>query len=135
MEQNMFIRFNADEQLAEDAIIENGHPKLSGENLKQKIIGKVVRGDYLHGFKFIAVLNQDGTMEGENNFGAHYFGQWTIDLKENSFALVWDGAWDNTTTRAYDVDGEIRFYDCATGQWCTSFTKIEEGDAGMPLQI
>lgn len=124
-----------DERPSEETIIKSGYRQLSGEALKQKIVGKVVWGNYLYGYTFITIMNPNGTMEGKNNAGAHHFGEWSIDMAENSLTIAWDWGWANTTTRAYDVDGEIWFYDCATGQWCTSFTKIEAGDVGTPLQI
>ena len=93
--------------LDEATIIESGHQQLSGEALVQKIGGKTVWGDYRYGYKYVTVLNRDGTTEGKNNVGAHHFGKWSVDMKANTFTVKWDWGWDNTTSRAYMVNGEI----------------------------
>ncbi len=65
-------------------------------------------------------------MEGRNNVGSHHFGEWSVNMENKTFTVKWDG-WDNTTTRAYDVDGQIKFYDSDTGHWRTTFKKFEPG--------
>jgi hypothetical protein len=59
--------------------------------------------------------------------GAHHFGQWSINMQENTLTVEWDG-WDNNTARAYDLVGEIHFYDSTTGEWRTTFKQFMEGN-------
>jgi hypothetical protein len=122
-----------DSKTAETIIIESGYHQLSGEELKQRIGGKTIRGDYLYGFKFVTFFDRNGSMEGKNNVGAHHFGEWSVDMKDKSFTVKWDNGWDNTTSRAYDVAGEIQFYDCTTGQWRTTFKEFEEGETALNI--
>ena len=109
----------------EAEIIERGYKQLSGEEIMKKVVGKTVGGDYLRGFKYVADINKDGTMEGKNNVGSHHFGQWKIDSEENTFTVQWDAGWDNNTARVYDVEGELHFYDTTTGLWRTAFKEFD----------
>ncbi|MCP4073175.1 MAG: hypothetical protein GY742_15775 [Hyphomicrobiales bacterium] len=124
---------NPDIGIIEAMIIEGGYPQLSGEELKQIIAGKTILGDYAYSFKFVAFINRNGTMEGKNNVGSHHFGEWSINKKTKTFSVLWDSGWDNTTTRAYLVDGKIKFFDSDTGQWRTTFTEISD-DCQHPLR-
>lgn len=110
----------------------SGHVQLSGEELERRIAGKMVRGEYLRGFTFVASVARNGSMEGRNNVGVRDSGRWSIDMEDGSFTVRWDGGWDNTTTYAYDMGGEIRFYDRDTSQWRTTFTAIDDNS---PSQI
>jgi len=103
------------------------HDRVSAEKLEERIAHMTVWGDYLRGFKYIAYFDREGTMEGRNNAGSHHFGEWAINKQDGSFTVRWDSGWDNTTTYAYDVGGEIRFYDTATGEWRTTLTRFEHG--------
>jgi hypothetical protein len=105
----------------ESIIIDGGYQHLSGEELKQRIVGKTIAGDYLYGYTFVGTINSNGTIEGKNNVGSYHFGEWSIDLEENTLTLKWDGGWDNWTGRSYDVEGEIKFYDITSGNWRTTF--------------
>lgn len=118
---------------AETKIIEDGYQKLSAEELKQRIGDKTIRGDYYNGRKYIVFINRDGTMEGKNDIGTHSFGDWSVNMKDNSFTVIWDSYWDNTTSRAYDVDGEIKFFDSRTCQWRTTFKKFEDGRRALKI--
>jgi hypothetical protein len=66
-------------------------------------------------------------MEGKNNYGAHHFGQCIIDQQNNTITVAWDAGWDNTTNRAYDIDGKIKLFDVGTGQWRTTFYDFTDG--------
>ena len=48
-------------------------------------------------------------------------------MQENTLTVEWDG-WDNNTARAYDLVGEIHFYDSTTGEWRTTFKQFMEGN-------
>ncbi len=108
----------------EAMIIESGYKQLTGEEIKNKVVGKTIIGDYLRGFKYVAFINKDGTIEGKNNVGSHNFGEWIIDMKDNTLTLQWDSGWDNNTARVYDVNEELHFYDTTTGLWRTTFKEI-----------
>jgi len=108
-----------------------GRNRLSGEELGQRISDMTVWGDYLRGFKYITFFDRDGTMEGRNNAGSHHLGRWSIDPEDGSFTVRWDSGWDNTTTYAYDVAGEIRFHDTTTGEWRTTLTRFDNGRSDL----
>lgn len=109
----------------ENSIIESGYHQISGEALKQRIVGKTIIGDYLYGYKYVGIFNADGSLEGENNVGSHHIGEWSIDTKNNTLTMNWNTGWDSWTGSAYDVGGTIQFFDISTGDWRTSFTKLE----------
>ncbi len=69
-------------------------------------------------------------MEGVNNVGCRNSGEWLVDRDSNTMTVKWDNGWDHTTTRAYDVDGEIKFYDSDTGIWRTTFQKLSSYNNG-----
>ncbi len=108
----------------EKSIIEIGYQQLSGKELEQRVSDKRVLGDYLYGYKYVGIINSDGSMEGENNVGSHHIGKWTIDTENNTFTMKWNTGWENWTGRAYAIEGTIHFFDIATGDWRTSFTEI-----------
>ena len=90
-------------------------------------MGKTIWGDYYNGRKYISYCDANGSMEGENDFGAHHHGTWIINNKNNTFTVVWDYGWHNWTCRAYDVNGEIMFFDTTTAKWMTTFKIFKEG--------
>ena len=124
---------NPDLNTQEQTVIEAGHTQLSGPEMAQIIVGKTVWGDYGAAFKFVSVIREDGSMEGTNNFGSHNLGRFSIG-DDNTFSVQWNAGWDTTTTRAYAVDGQVKFFDCDTGQWRNTFTRIVDG-IQMPLGV
>jgi len=70
-------------ETTETMVIEGGYHQLSGEEIKEKIVGKTIRGAYLS-YIFVIFFAEDGTMEGKNNVGAHDFGKWSVDVKDKS---------------------------------------------------
>lgn len=111
----------------ESMIVAEGHQQLSGQELRSRIINKTAKGEYLRGFRFITYLDEDGTMEGRNHVGAHNRGEWSIDDKEGTLSVQWDNGWDRTTTRAYDVQGAIKFFDKDTGEWRNTLHSFVDG--------
>ena len=111
-------------QLNESDILEKGNIHLSGDSLKQMIVGKKMRGDYLYGYKYEGKINSDGTMEGVNNVGSHHVGKWSIDLANHTLTFVWNTGWENWTAKAYKINDEIHLFDIETGNWRTSFNEI-----------
>ncbi len=118
---------NPDIGTTESTIIDAGYQPLSGQQLAQTIVGKTLLGDYGYLFKFIVAINANGSIEGKNNAGAHHFGKWVIDEAEGTISLQWDSGWDNTTNRAYAVDGLLKLFDVNGGEWRTTFTSISDG--------
>ena len=86
-------------------------------------------GCHLH----IALSDKDGNMEGKNDLGSHLIGKCTFNTEDNTFSVEWDGYWDTWTGRAYDVDGEIQFFDSTTSRWRTTFKKVEAGKLSLEL--
>jgi len=121
------MKRNPDFNTTETMIIEKGYRQLSGEELKERISEKTIRGDYYNGRKYITFIDKNGNMEGENDLGSHRFGKCSIDMNNNTIRTKWDSGWDNWTGRAYDVDGEIKFFDTTTLKWRTTFKSFEAG--------
>lgn len=109
----------------EKDIKENGYIQLSGKELLSRISNRTIFGDYPMGYKFITNIYENGTAKGVNNVGSFDSGNWSIDFKKNTLQLEWQNAWINTITRAYDVNGNIEFYDIDTGKWRTTFKIFE----------
>ncbi len=117
----------SDVETTEPMMIRYGYLQLAGEEIKKRITGrKTISGDYLYGRKYIVAFAQDGTMEGKNDIGSHHFGEWSVNMEDDTFTVKWDG-WDNWSSRVYDVDGEIKFYDSTTLNWRTTLKKIDDG--------
>jgi hypothetical protein len=109
----------------EKELIKNGYIQLSGKELLSRIINRTIFGDYPMGYKFVAEIYENGTAKGINNVGSIDNGNWRIDFKEHTLQLKWRNAWIDTITRAYDVNGNIEFYDIDTGKWRTTFKIFE----------
>ena len=110
----------------ENEIIEKGYIQLNGKELLSRISNKIISGDYPIGYKFVTEIYENGTTEGINNVSSVDYGNWTIDFNANTLQLVWTNAWINTITRAYNVNGNIEFYDIDTGKWSTTFRMFKE---------
>lgn len=119
------------EQATEAALIDAGHTRLSGDKLRELIACKTVQGLYRRGFRYVTFIGPDGSLEGRNHVGCHHFGKWWIDTDSGLFSVKWDNGWDNTTTAAYEVDGEVRFFDRDTGLWRTTFSGFESGKTSL----
>ena len=111
------MRKMVDFGLTEPMIEEQGYAQLSANELKEKVYNKTVRGEYFIGRIYITYIDRDGNMEGENDLGSHHFGKCFIDTDKNTITTKWKSGWDNWTGRAYDVNGEIKFFDSTT-HWC-----------------
>jgi len=107
--------------LTENDAVKKGYSLLSSKELLPKISNKTIFGDYLMGYKFVAEIYNNGTTYGINNVGTVDSGNWSIDFEKNTLQLKWKNAWINTITRAYDVNGNIEFYDIDTGKWRMTF--------------
>ncbi len=94
---------------------------------------KTIKGDYYVGRQYISYVDENGTMEGINDLGTHCAGEWSINMDDGSFTVSWSCYWDNWTGHAYDVDGEIQFYDGTAHLWRTTFKTFEEGK--LPLEL
>lgn len=112
-------------KLTEEEAIKNGYKQLSGKKLKLLISNKTVFGDYPIGYIFIANIYQNGITKGINNVGSSDIGNWSIDYDTNSLRLKWKNSWKDTLTKAYDINGNIEFFDVTTGNWRSTFKIIE----------
>ena len=110
----------------EQEIIAKGYKLLEGEALEGIIRNTTIFGDYIMGYKFATDIYDNGTTEGVNDVGSQDFGNWSIDYKKNTLQLIWEKGWFDTITRAYDVDGNVEFYDVDTGKWRTTFRTFEK---------
>jgi len=54
-----------DVNTTEKMIIDRGHHQLSGEEIKRKITGKTVWGDYYNGRTYVTYIDKDGSAEGK----------------------------------------------------------------------
>ena len=113
--------------LTEPMIKEQGYSQLSANELKGRIYNKTIRGEYFIGRIFVAYIDNNGDMEGENDLGSHHFGKNIIDKEDDTLTTHWDRGWHNWTGRAYDVDGKIKFFDTTTLEWRTTFKTFEDG--------
>lgn len=109
----------------EKEVIAKGYLQLSGEELLVRISNKTVIGDYPIGFIFVAEIYESGITNGVNNVGTADSGNWKIDFENHTLQLVWENDWINTLTRAYDVNGNIEFFDIDSGNWRTTFKIFE----------
>jgi hypothetical protein len=121
------MRKMADFGTTEPMIKEQGYNQLSAEELKKRIYSKTVKGEYFIGRIYVVYIDDKGEMEGENDLGPHHFGINIIDIENDTLTTQWDNGWHNWTGRAYDVDGEIKFFDTTTLEWRTTFKTITEG--------
>ena len=107
----------------ENSAIENGFKKLTGKELRERIVTKTFYGDYPMGYRFVTNIYENGKTEGVNHVGSYDFGNWMIDMKTHTLSLKWNNGWINTLICAYEVNGNIEFYDVDTGKWRTTFKK------------
>ena len=113
-------------EYTEEEVIAKGYKQITSKNLQTTIRNTTVSGDYPGGYKFVTDIYENGTAEGINNVGSHNFGNWIIDYEENTLQLEWKNGWIDTVTRAYNINGNIEFYDVDTGNWRTTFKTFEK---------
>jgi len=75
----------------------------------------------------------DGTMEGQNDLGILSVGEWSVKGSESTLTMKWDSYWDDWTSRAYEVDGEIQFFDSTTLKWRTSMRIVSDGKVSISV--
>jgi len=123
-----------DSKTTEKMIIDSGYKQLSSKELEQRIVGKTIQGEYLYGRRYLTYFDQNGSMEGKNDLGRHNFGKRSFNNNDKTITVTWDNGWDHWTGRAYDVDGEIKFYDSTTSKWRTTFKQFEIGKRSLEVQ-
>jgi len=109
----------------EKEMIKKGYVQLTGNELLSRISNKTIFGDYPMGYTFVTEIYDNGIAKGINNVATMDIGNWRIDFKKHTLQLKWKNVWIDTVTRAYDVNGNIEFYDTNTGNWRTTFKVIE----------
>ena len=82
---------NTSSHATEQMVIDTGYQQLSSKELKQRICGKTILGDYLQGRTYISYVDQNGDTEGNNDLGTHLLGIWSINDEDNTFSVEWDG--------------------------------------------
>lgn len=117
---NFNFEYKASTYTEKDAI-EKGFKQLTGKELHQRIINKTIYGDYIMGYKFVSYIYDNGKTEGINHVGSQDFGVWDIDMEKHTLSIQWQNSWIDTLTHAYEVDGNIEFYDVDSGKWRTTF--------------
>jgi len=123
LENSRFSFEYARSNYTEKTALENGFKLLKATDLYEKIINKTVHGNYPMGFRFISKIFENGKTVGINDVGSKDIGTWRFDFDNNTFHLQWKNGWQNTITRAYEVNGNIEFYDIDTGNWRTTFVR------------
>jgi hypothetical protein len=119
LEMKKAIDSRAQAPETEALVKEQGYVNLDSVEIKERIIGKQFFGGYLHGFQYVISINENGSLEGKNNYQHYDVGEWTINEEEHTLSVKWQYGWDDTTTRLYDINGEISMYDAYTGHWRT----------------
>jgi len=109
------------------ALIKDGAPRMSGKEIRHFISGKTLTGDYGAAFKFKTYFDASGLMEGKNNVGSHNRGEWSINDRKSTLSVEWDAGWVASTSYAYAIDGNVKFYIANTGQWSTTLYDSEDG--------
>lgn len=118
---------NKDMGSTEALMLRKNYKQISGQELRQRLLGNTILGDFAFAYKYIMTIGIDGSLEGINNVGSHHIGQLIIADSNNTVSVQWEDGWENTTSRAYGVDGEIKLYNIENGRWSTTFTRVLHG--------
>jgi len=123
-----------EKQITHDKLLEKGYKPLTKEELSSLIIGNTVYGDYEYsGHRvFSSYMAEDGSIEGENDWGSHESGHWSID-EAGVLSVEWNGYWEAWSGIAFQVEHEIKFYDLENGKWRTTFHKILKGEHELKI--
>lgn len=106
---------------SESLIQQQGHMSLDAEEIKAQIVGKTFLGSFPPAFKYIILVNKDGSLEGKNNYQHYDMGKWTISAKTNTLSVSWDLGWEKSTNNVYVVDNVVKMFDTTSGKLNTSF--------------
>jgi len=117
-----------------EAVIKSaGHKQLTGADMRALLQGKTLSGLYRGGFHFITTMDDDLRMEGRNHVGSHNFGVCEFDDEAHTMTVTWENGWDHTTTRAYHVGDEVRFFDVHDGSWRQTLTSFQDGRQSLKV--
>ena len=123
-----------DRNTTEKMVIDAGYTKLSIDELKEKMCDKTVTGDYYNGRKYISYADFDGNIQGVNDLGSHIFGKYVFDIEDSTLSVEWDGYWETWTGYAYEVEGEVQFFDATSKTWRTTFRLFQDGKQPLVLE-
>lgn len=109
---------------------------LNAKEIKDMFCNATITARYFYSNTwYIAVTNsfQDGRIEGQNNVESYNEGRWSVEEKDNTLSLAWDGYWEDWTAIGYKVNDEFMFFDTDTGKWRITLTLLEKGI--LPIDI
>ena len=119
-----------DNTLHVDDMLKENYPMLEAQTLKEIFIDATITARYYYANNWYKVKTnsfKNGEIEGQNHVGSYNEGRWSVNDKENSLSVEWDGYWEDWTGIAYKVKDEVMFYDWDTGNWRMTLTLVEQG--------
>lgn len=122
--------------LTREEIISQGHKMLKAQEIKDMFNDTTVTARYFYGKKwYVAKTNsfKNGIIQGQNHVGSYNEGKWSVNEKDNSLSLTWDGYWEDWTAVGYKVNDEFMFFNTDTGTWRITMTLVEQGK--LPTEI
>jgi hypothetical protein len=117
-----------------DSLIVLGFKPLTKEELLELISNNTVTGDYDYkGHRiYKTFMNKNGTMIGKNDWGSLEEGSWSV-FSNGCLSVKWQGYWEDWIALAFKIDNQIKFYDLESGEWRTTFNKIEKGKQSLEV--
>jgi len=119
-----------DNKLTKEDMLTQGYPVLIAKEIVDIFSNATITAKYYYANKwFLAKTNsyEDGRIEGENHVGSYNEGRWSVDEKENTLSLEWDGYGEDWTAYGYKVKDEYMFFNTDTGTWRITLSLIESG--------
>jgi len=110
---------------SESDIRKKGYLPLDAKEIESHIFGKTFLGFFPPYFRYIILFNENGGLEGKNNYQHYDTGKWVIN-SDNTLSVSWNFGWENTTNHVYFIDGNIKFFDVGSGKMNTYFERSIE---------
>lgn len=106
---------------------------LSAEEIERHIVGKVFLGSFPPAFKYIVSINDNGSLEGKNNYQHYDTGEWSIDAETNTLSVKWSNGWEASTNKVYLTGGVVTMFCASSGKLNTSFDEQLQGVESIKL--